>query len=189
MRHINPQATDLPEDGSGDRRTPASTTNHGANHGTHPDRFRGRARAARRLLTNLTPARQHFPAGFRWFPRLSKFLVVGGAGVLVNSGALVLLHQLLSLPLVIASMLAVELSIAHNFVWNDLWTFGKRWLSWRRFLKFNLISLGGLVITTATLWALVTGLHSPYLLANLLGILLATGWNFIINVLWTWRKA
>ena len=139
-------------------------------------------------LADFTAVRLHFPGNFRWLSRPGKFLLVGGTGAVVNSAALVCLHQLLSMSLVLASALAVELSIANNFFWNDRWTFGRRWPSWRRFLKFNLVSLGGLVITTTTLWALVTDMHSPLLLANLLGILLATGWNFVINVLWTWKR-
>ncbi len=136
----------------------------------------------------FTAVGHQFPAGFRWLSRPSKFLVVGGLGAVVNSVLLVLLHQFLALPLIPASILAVELSIGNNFIWNDRWTFGRRWPSWRRFLKFNLVSLGGLIITTAVLWSLVTMLKSPYLLANLFGILLATGWNFLLNVLWTWRR-
>lgn len=140
-------------------------------------------------LADFTAVRQSLPASFRWLSQPGKFLVVGGTGAVVNTAALACLHQLLALPLVLASVLAVELSIASNFFWNDRWTFGRRWPSWRRFLKFNLVSLGGLVITTATLWALVTDLHSQYLLANLFGIMLATCWNFVINVLWTWKRA
>lgn len=118
--------------------------------------------------------------------KLSKFLVVGGVGMGVNSAALFLLYQVLALPLVLASLLATELSIASNYYWNDRWTFGQRWPSWGRFGKFNLVALGGVLITTLTLWGLVTRLSMPYLLANLLGILLATSWNFIVNVFWTW---
>jgi putative flippase GtrA len=118
--------------------------------------------------------------------KLSKFLVVGGTGVGVNSAALFLLYQLLSLPLVVASPLATELAIVSNFYWNDRWTFGRRWPSWGRFFKFNLVALGGVLITTLTLWALVTTLKMPYLFANLLAILLATSWNFVVNMFWTW---
>ncbi len=139
-------------------------------------------------LGDFTAVRKSLPAGLRKLSRPGKFLMVGGTGAVVNMVTLAFLHQLLALPLVLASALAVELSIANNFFWNDRWTFGRRWPTWRRFLKFNLVSLGGLVITTATLWALVTDLHSQYLLANLFGIMLATAWNFIINVLWTWKR-
>jgi putative flippase GtrA len=115
-----------------------------------------------------------------------KFLLVGGLGVGVNSLALFVLHQLMRFPLVVASLVAVELAIVNNFFWNDRWTFGRKKHSFRRFFQFNLVSCGGLVITTGTLWVLVTHLAAPYLLANLVGIGLATCWNFGINLLWTW---
>jgi dolichol-phosphate mannosyltransferase len=119
--------------------------------------------------------------------RLSRFVVVGGSGVLVNSCALFLLYQLVGLPLVVASALSVELAIAHNYVWNDGWTFGRTRRSLARFLKFNLVSLAGLLLTTTTAWLLVQQAGVNYLLANLAGIGLATMCNFVANAQWTWR--
>ncbi len=121
--------------------------------------------------------------------RASKFLLVGGIGALVNSLALFLLFQRAHLPLVLASVLSAELAIIHNFCWNDRWTFRRTQLSLRRFAKFNLVSLAGLVITTCTLWLLAGHLGVYYLAANLLGIALATAWNFAVNVAWTWGGA
>jgi dolichol-phosphate mannosyltransferase len=121
--------------------------------------------------------------------RVSKFLVVGGTGVLVNSLALLLLVQWAHLPVVPAAALSAELSIVHNFAWNDRWTFGRTRLSWSRFARFNLVSLGGLGITTGTLLILVDHLGVYYLAANLLGITLATAWNFAVNSWWTWGGA
>ncbi len=121
--------------------------------------------------------------------RASKFLLVGGIGALVNSLALLLLFQRAHLPLVLASVLSAEVAIIHNFCWNDRWTFGRMRLSLRRFAKFNLVSLAGLVITTCTLWLLAGHLGVYYLAANLLGIALATAWNFAVNVVWTWGGA
>lgn len=126
------------------------------------------------------------PPGTGGMAKFIKFLLVGGLGVVVNSLALFVLHQLMRLPLVVASLLAVELAIVNNFLWNDRWTFGRKKRSLRRFFQFNLVSCGGLVITTGTLWVLATHLAAPYLLANLVGIGLATCWNFGINLLWTW---
>jgi len=120
---------------------------------------------------------------------VSKFLLVGGIGALVNSLALLLLFQRAHLPLVLASVLSAELAITHNFCWNDRWTFRRTRLSLRRFAKFNLVSLTGLVITTCTLWLLAEHLGVYYLAANLLGIALATAWNFAMNVVWTWGGA
>jgi dolichol-phosphate mannosyltransferase len=121
--------------------------------------------------------------------RVSKFLVVGGTGVLVNSLALLLLVQWAHLPVVPAAALSTELSIVHNFAWNDRWTFGRTRLSWSRFARFNLVSLAGLLITTGSVWVLVDHLGVYYLAANLLGIILATAWNFAVNSWWTWGGA
>ncbi len=118
--------------------------------------------------------------------RLAKFLVVGGTGVVLNNVALYAFYQLLRLPLVVASALAVTLAIANNYLLNDRWTFSRQAASLRRFLRFTLVSLVGLIVTTATLWALVTLLGVHYLVANVVGIALGTGSNFLGNLNWTW---
>jgi dolichol-phosphate mannosyltransferase len=122
---------------------------------------------------------------------LTRFLLVGGSGVVVNSVALFVLYGLAGLPLAVASALSVELAIANNFVWNDRWTFARARRSecraQTRFLKFNLVSLAGLAITTSTAWLLVQQSGVNYLLANLAGIALATTCNFLASVQWTWR--
>jgi dolichol-phosphate mannosyltransferase len=118
--------------------------------------------------------------------RMGKFLTVGGLGTLVNTGILVILYHELHLTLVVASALATELTIGHNYLWNDSWTFGRRGLSLSRFVKFNTVSLGGQCITIVTLWLLAQRAGIHYVVANLFGIGLAVVWNFAINVRWTW---
>lgn len=120
--------------------------------------------------------------------RLAKFMVVGGTGVLVNSVVLFLLYQVATLPLVPASITAVETAIVNNFVWNNLWTFQERSFSLGRFASFNVVSLGGLMISTGTLYMLNEWAGVYYLLANLIGIALATSWNFGLSFIWTWGR-
>ena len=167
LTHTQRREATLAEQGQQDRRMPVTSRSAAL-----PGRL---WQLAHRERTRLT--------------RVSKFLVVGGTGVLVNSLALLLLVQWAHLPLVLASALAAELGIVNNFYWNDCWTFGRTQLSWSRFARFNLVSLAGLVITTGTLWVLVDHLGLYYLAANLLGITLATAWNFAINSWWTWGGA
>lgn len=118
---------------------------------------------------------------------LTRFLLVGGSGVLVNSAMLFVLYQIVGLPLIFASALSIELAIANNFIWNDRWTFRRAGRSLSRFAKFNLVSLGGLVVTTGTAWLLVQTAEMNYLLANLAGISLAALCNYAANIAWTWR--
>ncbi len=121
--------------------------------------------------------------------RLLKFTLVGSSGVVVNTIVLYLGHEVGGLPLLLASALAVETAVISNFLWNNLWTFSQSSFTWRRLLKFNLVSLGGLAITVVVLYALVQYLALHYLVANLLAIGVATIWNFLVNSLWTWGGA
>lgn len=121
--------------------------------------------------------------------RLLKFVLVGTSGVGVNTVVLYLGHEVGGLPLLLASVLAVETAIISNFLWNNLWTFSQSSFTWRRLLKFNLVSLGGLVITVVVLYTLVQYFALHYLIANLLAIGAATIWNFLLNSLWTWGGA
>lgn len=127
--------------------------------------------------------------GQRWsniLAKLVKFIVVGSSGVVVNTIALFVLYEMVGFHLLIASATAVELAIINNYVWNNWWTFERSAFSITGFAKFNLVSVGGLAITTGTLYMLVTSMAVNYLLANLVGIALATVWNFGLNFLWTW---
>jgi len=120
--------------------------------------------------------------------RLGKFLVVGGTGVVLNNAALYTFYQMLRLPLVVASALAVTLAIGNNYVLNDRWTFkhGRHAAPLERFVRFSLVSLSGVTITSLILWALVTFLGVHYLLANVVGIAFGTASNFVANLNWTW---
>ncbi|MBI4318019.1 MAG: GtrA family protein [Chloroflexi bacterium] len=119
--------------------------------------------------------------------KLIKFAAVGLSGVVVNSLALMVFYQAMQLPLIAASTMAVETAIVNNFLLNNRWTFDRVDVSLARFAKFNLVSLGGLAITVSCVFLLVSYASLNYLLANLFGIVLATTWNFGINVIWTWR--
>ena len=116
-----------------------------------------------------------------------RFMTVGGSGLLVNSATLFVLYQQLGLPFVWASAVSVELAIANNFIWNDGWTFRRRTRSISRFVRFNLISLGGLIITSGTAWLLIQRTEVNYLVANLVGASLAAMCSFAANLTWTWR--
>jgi dolichol-phosphate mannosyltransferase len=123
--------------------------------------------------------------------RLGKFLVVGCAGLIVNDAALYTFYQLLRLPLIVASTLAVTFAIGNNFILNDRWTFkGYRDGAFgRAFVRFVVVSIGSLAINTVALWLLVTFLGLHFLLANVLGTGLGSASNFAANSSWTWGRS
>jgi dolichol-phosphate mannosyltransferase len=134
----------------------------------------------------------------RRFPlkRFVRFGVVGLSGVVVDMAILYLLHTSLGLPLTRSKLVAAEVAIVNNFIWNDAWTFADvsvRQRGWsarlKRFLKFNVICLAGLVLNVMVLnliYNVIFGQRWPYL-ANLIAIALVTVWNFWLNLKLSWR--
>ena len=121
--------------------------------------------------------------------RIGKFMVVGVSGIFVNMVLLALLYQHFGYSLLISSAVAIEASVITNFILNDNWTFKEiEGVSGPlKFLMFNIVSFGGMLINTLVLYVLTTwGIY--YLFANLAGILLAFGWNFFVNRNFTWGR-
>jgi dolichol-phosphate mannosyltransferase len=123
--------------------------------------------------------------------RAVKFLTVGISGIAVNMGFLYLLTEFFGIFYGFSSVVAIELSIVNNFLLNDLWTFrGKgctRFADRRhRFLSFQAVTVGGLIVNLGTLLVLTEWAGIYYLVANLIGILLAFAWNYLVNRNVTW---
>jgi dolichol-phosphate mannosyltransferase len=131
--------------------------------------------------------------------RFLTFLAVGLSGVVVDMAVLYLLHHDLGLALTRSKVVAGEVAIINNFLWNDRWTFGDvsrrqqgKTQKMRRFLKFNLVCLMGLVLNVIILnvfYNLLMLKAVPYgaYIANFIAIALVTFWNFWINVKLSWR--
>jgi dolichol-phosphate mannosyltransferase len=128
--------------------------------------------------------------------RFLRFGLVGLSGVFVDMAVLYVLHDpsLLGWGLTRSKIIASETAIINNFLWNDRWTFsdissrqrGKR-QRFRRFLKFNLICLVGLVLNVSLLNLLFNYFHlNPYV-ANLIAIGAVTLLNFWLNLKLSWR--
>ena len=112
------------------------------------------------------------PTCARWL----KFNLVGALGIGVQFGVLVLLTTTWHLGYSLATALAVEVAVLHNFVWHEKFTWidkGSRHLreALRRFLWFDattgVVSIGGNLL----LMRLLVGyLHVRQVQANLLSI-------------------
>src|SRR4051812_44855302 len=124
------------------------------------------------------------------FARPLRFGLVGLSGIIVNSAILWALVRELHLAVLLGSVLATEAAILSNFLLNDRWTF--RGVSERSFmqrlLRFNGVALGGMAITAAILTALASYTHLHLLIANVLAVGAATGWNYVVNSRWTWGR-
>ena len=130
-------------------------------------------------------------AGARWL----KFNLVGALGIGVQLGVLVLLTRAWHFGYILATALAVEAAVVHNFVWHERFTWvdrNSRRLAetFRRFLWFDattgVLSIGGNVLLMR--W-LIGHFHIRPVHANLLSISGCSVANFLVSDKYVFRKA
>ena len=127
--------------------------------------------------------------------RFVRYCFVGATGVVVNMGVLALCTAA-GITYLQAGALAVATAMSTNFLLNDYWSFADVARRHRgiiprllRFLQFNLFCAGGAALALLTLWLCTDYLGFHYLLSNLLGITIATVWNYGTNANITWEAA
>jgi putative flippase GtrA len=115
-----------------------------------------------------------------------RFNAVGIIGVGVQLAALATLRSGLGLTIRVATVLAVECAVLHNFVWHERWTWAHRDLDWRgiplRLLRFNvsngLISIVGNLLLMELL---AVRLQLNYMFSNLVAIGACSLLNFFVS--------
>lgn len=116
--------------------------------------------------------------------RFAKFALVGLSGIVVNEFFAFLFH--LVLPLYLVFILSTEISILSNFILNHKITFESR-VSIRQALpRYNLVALVGLVINV--LIAVYLSTFMNYLIANLVGIIAAFAFNYLLSEKYAWNE-
>lgn len=126
----------------------------------------------------------------RWL----KFNAVGALGIGVQLAVLIALKSGLHLGYLLATALAVEGAVVHNFLWHERYTWADRVQpSWRkslpRLLRFNLITGGVSIAGNLALMRLMVGVgHVNYLAANGVAIALCSLVNFQVSEEWVFEK-
>ena len=125
--------------------------------------------------------------------RLSRFSLVGFIGALLQLALVSLLTKYFGVLSTAATLVAVEITILHNFAWHERFTWGNRSLkSWRRLAlrlwRFHagngLVSLAG---NTVLVYCLVERLKAPVLPAAIGAIAICSLANFLIADRWVFR--
>jgi putative flippase GtrA len=120
---------------------------------------------------------------WRWI----KFNSVGAIGIGVQLAVLTLLAGQIGLNYLVATALAVETAVLHNFLWHERWTWADRFVqgrggAFKRLVQFNLTTgavsiVGNLVFMRVFVGTL--GVH--FLVANLMTIAACSVLNFLVS--------
>jgi putative flippase GtrA len=122
--------------------------------------------------------------------RVARFLAVGAIGLALQIGAMALFTSVLGWPYLLATALAVETAVLHNFRWHESWTWRDRTAArhssvGRRLLRYHATTgatsaAGNLLLTAASVEGF--GLHP--LPANLAAVACLGAVNFLIADRW-----
>ena len=119
----------------------------------------------------------------RWL----KFNAVGGIGIVVQLVVLLGLKDGFHLNYMLATVVAVEAAVVHNFLWHERYTWTDRSQpSWRkslpRFMRFNLTTGVVSIVGNLALMKIMIGvLYMNYLIANGIAIALCSVVNFLVS--------
>ncbi len=120
--------------------------------------------------------------------RWAKFNAVGVLGMGVQLAALAGFNRLFAGHYLAATCAALEITLLHNFLWHERFTWRDRFDStprlralWRFHVSNGLVSLCGNLLLMRLL---VQGAHVPLLVANVAAILCCSVANFALGTRW-----
>ena len=127
----------------------------------------------------------------RWL----KFNFVGGVGIAVQLTALWLFKGGMHMHYLVATALAVEFAVLHNFVWHERFTWkdragGSRGAVLKRLVRFHagngIVSIAG---NLALMRLFVGAMHIKYIVANMLTIAICSFLNFVASEWFVFRES
>jgi putative flippase GtrA len=132
--------------------------------------------------------------GRRLMLRWLKFNAVGALGIGVQLAILFALRGGFHLNYLLATTLAVEAAVVHNFLWHERYTWADRVQpSWRRslprLLRFNLSNGAVSIIGNLALMKLMVEVgHMNYIVADCVAIALCSLVNFLVSEQWVFEE-
>jgi len=123
----------------------------------------------------------------RTFIRWMKFNTVGGIGIGVQLAALAVFRSWLKLDYLLATGLAVEIAVIHNFVWHERFTWADRPAarlahSLIRLVKFNASNGAVSIVGNLVVMRLLVGkLKFNYVASNCVAIIVCSLLNFLLG--------
>lgn len=154
------------------------------------DRQKGKSKAGSKEIFSYIKNLWRYLIEGTVFGEALKFGLIGISGMLINLGILYVLTDFAGFFYLISGFIAFLVSVFWNFSFNKVWTFKENYKhkTTSKFLKFFLVSGGGLVVNMFFLWFFTEVTEIYYMISQVLAIGIAFIVNFIGNKIWTFRK-
>jgi len=100
---------------------------------------------------------------------------------------------IIGIPLPLGKMIAAEIALVNNFIWNEAWTFNdlkhERSIGlelFDRFFRFQIICFVGIILGIIAIKFLHSAVGLNLFYANICAIGIATSWNYLLNYYLNW---
>jgi dolichol-phosphate mannosyltransferase len=121
-----------------------------------------------------------------------KFALAGGTGAIIILFLTWIFTQYVGIWYIFSAAIAIEISIIWAFILNTKITFKFKFQNKKEIiksiLKYHCTALGGMTINLVVLYTLTQYVQLYYLLSELLGILVAFGFNYLASTRYVWNK-
>lgn len=134
------------------------------------------------MLPEPDPPRAHMP-GRIWSHSAVRYLVVGGFCFLVDVALLWLAHDVLGIPLAIATALAFLLSFAVTYTLQRIVAFSSDAGVVMSVGRYTALVIFNTLATTAIVWA-IAATGSPWIVGKVAAVVATTVWNYFAYRHW-----
>jgi putative flippase GtrA len=122
------------------------------------------------------------------FLKFIKFCVVGFTGMGIDFGTTWLLKEKIRINKYIANSAGFVIAATSNYIWNRLWTFqSENSHIAEEYFLFIIISVAGLGINNLLVYIFSDRMKFNFYLSKLFAIAVVTLWNFVMNLIITFR--
>jgi len=113
--------------------------------------------------------------------QFARFFLVGVTATLIDFGLLILFTEFFGTHYLVGNTLSFLVATVFNYAVSMLFVFKRKddISRQKEFLIFLVLSVIGLAINSACMWATVSLLSLDYRIAKLLATVITTAWNFI----------
>jgi len=121
-----------------------------------------------------------------------RFAFVGASGVLLVLFLTWIFTEYIGLFYLLSAALAMEISVFWAFALNTKITFRYKFKKSDNLFpalgKYQLVALGGIIINLTLLFAFTTFLNIFYIISELMAILVAFGFRYLMSLRFVWRN-
>ncbi len=131
---------------------------------------------------------QNFKDNHKNLHQFFKYATIGATATIIDLSGLYIFVEYANFSVIPAAVLSFLIANITSFLLNKNWTFQNTSKNYRKqYIKFLIVSLGGLLLTVGFMSVFVNIFKIWYMLAKILTSLVVMFWNFLGNKLWTFK--